>query len=110
MKRALLVLLLAGCAMNPAVTSVSGVTESVSGVTEYGTKVTLFDAPCKNAVILDRIKEEHQASFRAGRAEYKDEIRGLCWRVAPDRGVVFVIDDMGEMGVVPLAAFGGTVL
>lgn len=103
MKRALLALLLAGCATNPAVTS-------VSGMTEYGTEVTLFDAPCQTAVILDRIQEEHQASYRAGRAEFKGEVRLLCWRLAREHGIVFVIDDTGVMGGVPLAAFGGSVL
>ena len=103
MKRALLALLLAGCATNPVVTS-------VSGTTEYGARVTLFDSPCKNAVVLDRIKEEHQASFRAGRAENASEVRELCWKVTPDKQHVFVIDNTYEMGVIPLATFGGSAL
>lgn len=63
----------------------------------HGQNVTvrLFDRPCEVKEVLELLKPEFHARYRAGSSELNGEHRELCWLAFPERGVVVVVDDHG---------------
>lgn len=68
--------------------------------------VRLTDKPCTEAKVASQIKPEYQAQFRAGTIVWEGVKLSLCWVVDPsDSTQVFVIDETGDRGTLPIAAF-----
>lgn len=64
----------------------------------------LTQAARTNQTILPMIREEHRASFKAGRAEAMGKAYQACW-VDTMEGAYVVFFDDGEIVALPVAAF-----
>lgn len=68
--------------------------------------VRLTDKPCTEAKVASQIKPEYQAQFRAGTIVWEGVKLSLCWVIDPsDPTHVFLIDETGDRGTLPIAAF-----
>ena len=69
--------------------------------------VTLTDTPCDSKAVLGNIKEEYRSKVFNGTVQMTpaDKPAALCWMLLPDDGVVFVIDESGGSGPLPMQAF-----
>jgi hypothetical protein len=68
--------------------------------------VKLSDKACTEAKVTALIKPEFQSQFRAGTIVWEGTPLALCWTIDPsDPANVFVIDETGDRGTLPIAAF-----
>lgn len=101
MKNILVALCLAACSTLTHAEDITATFES-----SYGpTTLILSDTPCTNKTVLESIKAEFQPLFQAGSVSAPDIKRVLCWAIPPGEPGVFLIDDAGEIGNVPLEIF-----
>lgn len=64
----------------------------------------LFSTPCVAPAVLKQIKPELRERFRAGNETDHGRDLELCWVIA-DPETVFIVDEDGDSGAVPMAAF-----
>lgn len=65
--------------------------------------IRIEDIPChKN--ILELIPEEYKARFHGGSVSLPDKHLMLCWAIQSD-DMVFIVDEAGDAGSIPIAAF-----
>lgn len=68
--------------------------------------VRISDQVCASAKVTPRIKPEFLGYFRAGVIVWEGKALDLCWTIDPeDRTKVFVIDETGDRGSLPMGAF-----
>ena len=68
--------------------------------------VRLSDKACSSAKVAPKIKPEYIGQFRAGVIVWEGVALELCWTVDPtDQTKVFVIDETGDRGSLPMGAF-----
>ena len=67
-------------------------------------KLRLFATPCVAPAILKQIKPELREKFRAGNETDHGRDLELCWVIA-DEANVFIVDEDGDSGSVPMSAF-----
>jgi hypothetical protein len=68
--------------------------------------VRLSHAACAEAKVVSQIKPEFQSQFRAGTIVWEGVKLALCWTIDPtDATQVFLIDETGDRGTLPVAAF-----
>ncbi len=70
-----------------------------------GVTVTITDSPCSLKSVLDMIREEKRKDYQDGFAVFPDRKVRLCWSGKAERGVIFVVDEEGDYGPIPLEAF-----
>ena len=64
--------------------------------------VRLLEAPCPKPVV-DLIQEQHQAKFRQAEVVFQGKGYRACWTLV--NWNVIVIDETGDAGEIPAAAF-----
>ena len=68
--------------------------------------VRLSDQACVDSKVTALIKPEFQSQFRAGTLVWEGVKLSLCWVIDPsDPKQVFLIDETGDRGTLPIAAF-----
>lgn len=67
--------------------------------------VTLSDVPCDSKAVLDNVKDEYRSEFQNGSAAFADHSVKFCWMLVPSEGAVFIMDESGNYGAIPLQAF-----
>ena len=68
--------------------------------------VRLSDKACADPKVASLIKPEFQGQFRAGTIVWEGVKLSLCWVIDPsDPKQVFLIDETGDRGTLPIAAF-----
>jgi len=75
----------------------------MQAIVPSGAMVTLFDTPCKNAMVLEQIKPDYHTMFQAGRVTWSGGERQLCWTI--HNGDVIVVDDAGVQAELPILLF-----
>jgi len=72
-----------------------------------GNSMTLHNSPCTDgkvlALIAVQVHKKYQDQFRAGVMFYQGRIHQACWLA--DSGLVYVIDDAGDLSSMPQEAF-----
>lgn len=63
-----------------------------------GDELRLMQTPCINSAILDKVKPEFHAQFKAGQASIGGKIIRLCW-VDTSEGYYYVIPQGAEQGL-----------
>ena len=69
-----------------------------------GNAVWLFEDACTVPPVLAKIHTDHQDKFKRAEMLYVGKKYAACWAVGPD-GKVYILDDIGEMTVLPMQAF-----
>ena len=65
---------------------------------------SIFDSPCKAEAVLKQIPDKMRPSFKRAHVYHEGKNYKACWtEVSPT--VVFLIDEAGDQGPVPRAAF-----
>jgi len=68
--------------------------------------MTLFDTPCERGLVLAQLKKEWHQKFQKAEAKLADgTILNLCWSGEGHPGYVFVLDENGISGNLPLELF-----
>lgn len=65
--------------------------------------VRLSDVPCAHGQVLALVKEDYRPKFRHGWMAYRGRQLALCWILDGDS--VFVVDQDGDSGRLPVAKF-----
>lgn len=81
----------------PAHAASDAVLVSKDGITR------LFDRPCTNAAVLERVLVVHQAELRAGTLTFETRLLEACW--VSGKRMVFVIDSEGDLSRIPIDNF-----
>lgn len=72
-----------------------------------GNSMTLHNSPCVDgkvlALIVAQVHPKYQTQFRAGVMIYQGKVHQACWLA--DSGLVYVIDDSGDLSSMPQEAF-----
>jgi hypothetical protein len=66
--------------------------------------IRLSTAPCHHSKVIDLLRPEFREQFRHGFGVFNGRQVGLCW-ILSDPLTVTVVDDEGDSGAIPLAAF-----
>ena len=69
-----------------------------------GNAVWLFEDACTVPQALAKIHADHHDKFNRAEMLYMGKKYAACWAVGPD-GKVYILDDIGEMTVLPMQAF-----
>ena len=93
-------ILVASCSLAPAA--------SIVTFDSVGTSVTLHDTQCTSKKVLRHIPPEHHKVFYAGVTVFEKKRYENCWTL--NGGDVFIVDEEGDMGIIPRAAFRPVVL
>lgn len=64
--------------------------------------IVFTDTKCESETILASLKPEAQPFYFAGRFELSDRTVVLCWRLAPSRQAIWIIDEEGDTAVIPV--------
>ena len=70
-----------------------------------GTQAILFDTPCSSKIVLALLKPEAHKFYQNGTVTVNNVTTPLCWRVSPDQQQVWVVDEDGELAMVPIELF-----
>jgi len=71
--------------------------------------MTLFDTPCERGLVLAQLQKQWHKKFQKAEAKLADgTVMNLCWSGEADPGFVFVLDETGMHGSIPLELFAPT--
>lgn len=65
---------------------------------------SIFASPCKHEAVLKQLPADMRSQFKRAHVQHEGKPYKACWmEISP--GVVFLIDEAGDQGAVPAAAF-----
>lgn len=71
--------------------------------------ITLQQTPCTAAKVIARLNAEFVSQFREAKVVWDGKPLAACWAIDPSApGFVFLIDETGDNGMIPLKAFRPT--
>lgn len=79
-----------------------------SGILRFQTKdmtVVLHKTPCTDAKSLSIVRPEMRSRFFAADLTWKGAAIKGCWSPLPDSAEVFMIDETGDYGMLPMSGF-----
>ena len=97
--RILLAALLLATSVNAA--TLDGALQGPSGPVN----LRLTQDACTEPKVLQFLQTTAVPLMRAGTVAWQGKTYNMCWTLAPDDGVVIVVDETGDYGTVPLQAF-----
>ena len=70
-----------------------------------GAWITLMKEPCAEPTVLEWLRPESHQFYFAGKYVASSEPVLICWRVSPDGEDVWLVNDRGQVRILPMAVF-----
>ena len=67
--------------------------------------IVLFDTPCSSKIVLDMLNPDRHPLYQNGNVTVPGRTVAFCWRVSPGGQEVWVVDEEGEIALIPTVMF-----